>query len=325
MLKLKKNHRYIGFLQKTARHGITRGLISVCWLSGEPVLTHLIDEYQPGAWIDNTHEDMPPLMGQGGKRHSSAAVRMSLAGQASNPQMTPDVADLLTRMQLATNSNTSPKRAPTEISVHRSSAAFSSNPLRSHVPTRANSVSGSHSAPPPMPSTYPSLPASANLQQTRFFNTRPTQPLSTIHSDRSVHTFADQDASKARPISRQWLPTADDNPDVPIHTGHSAFSMTAEPVGYMLDEEFAAEEIGLYGQAATISFQESGGEALRPANNALFRSTRPAAERIRWGLISEQDDSVYMLLDWVQQMTHGLAQLAVSHSFLVQAFPSRSL
>jgi hypothetical protein len=248
------------------------------------------------------------MMGSGAKRHPSAAVRMSLASQANNPLMTPDVADLLTRMQMATNPGASPQRAPTEISFHRSSAAFSSNPLRSHIPTRSNSISGSHSA--PLTSAYPSLPASTNLQQTRFFNTRPAQPLSTIHSERSLHTFADQETN-ARPTSRQWLPPTS---EADIHAGQSAFSLAAEPVGYMMDEEFNAEEIGLYGQRASISFQESGGEALRPANKALFKSQRPASERIRWGFISDQDESVRGLLDWVEQMTHGLAQLAVSRS-----------
>lgn len=248
------------------------------------------------------------MMGSGAKRHPSAAVRMSLASQANNPQMTPDVADLLTRMQMATNSSLSPKRAPTEISFHRSSTAFSGNPLRSHIPTRANSISGSHGA--PITSAYPSMPASTNLQQTRFFNTRPAQPLSTIHSERSIHTFAEQEAN-TRPTSQQWLPPTT---EADMYSGRSAYSLAAEPVGYMMDEEFNAEEIGLHGQGLSISFQESGGEALRPANMALFKSQRPSSERIRWGLSYDQDDSVRVLLNWIERMNHGLAQLAVSRS-----------
>jgi len=264
----------------------------------------LVDVYHSDAWIDNTAEEMPGMMGSGAKRHPSAAVRMSLANQANNPQMTPDVADLLTRMQMATNTGGSPKRAPTEISVHRSSAAFSSNPPRSHIPTRANSVSGSHSA--PITSAYPTMPSSTNLQQTRFFNTRPTHPLSTIHSERSLHTFTEHE-SNARPTSQQWLP-----PTSEVDPSQSAYPLSTEPMGYMMDEEFNAEEIGIYDQEATISFQESGGEALKPADLALFRSQRPASERIRWGLSSDQDRSVQMLLDWIEQVRTGLAHFAVS-------------
>ncbi|PVG03604.1 hypothetical protein CPB86DRAFT_694901 [Serendipita vermifera] len=65
----------------------------------------------------------------------------------------------------------------------------------------------------------------------------------------------------------------------------------------------------------TISFQESGGEALVAANRALFKSARPASERIHWGLNSAQDPSVQGLLDWVDQMAPELAMLAM-HKFL---------
>lgn len=79
-----------------------------------------------------------------------------------------------------------------------------------------------------------------------------------------------------------------------------------------MDDEFAAEVIGMqgYGQDV-VSFQESGGEALRPANKPLFKSERPAEERIRWGLSEQQDESVRVLLGWIETMSHGLAQLAV--------------
>jgi hypothetical protein len=91
-------------------------------------------------------------------------------------------------------------------------------------------------------------------------------------------------------------------------------------MGYMMDEEFNAEEIGIYDQEATISFQESGGEALRPADVALFRSERPASERIRWGLSSDQDRSVQMLLDWIEQVRTGLAHFAASRSPWISNF-----
>jgi hypothetical protein len=89
---------------------------------------------------------------------------------------------------------------------------------------------------------------------------------------------------------------------------------------YMMDEEFDVEELGMYDQEATINFQGSGGEALRPANIALFRSERPASERIRWGLSSDQDRNVQMLLEWIELLSAGLAHLAASRSPWISNF-----
>ncbi|CAG7848458.1 SubName: Full=Uncharacterized protein {ECO:0000313/EMBL:KIM29612.1} [Serendipita indica DSM 11827] len=250
------------------------------------------------AWLGTTGEEIPGLMGSGAKRHPSAAVRMSLANSANQRDVPPDVAALLASMQAGPMG--SPPRAPTELSVHRSSAAYSSNPLRSAGPTRANSVSGGHT------STYSALPASANLQQTRFFQ-RPSQPLSTIHSERSVHTLmntlaADEAAAAAAAASQAgWS-----------HT-HEGLAPLHEEMSYLPEGHISTEIIGGGGpgNAEYISFQQSGGEALIPADLALFKSPRPAKERLRWDLNSDQDESVSSLLNWIDVMSADLATLAL--------------
>lgn len=237
-------------------------------------------------------EEIPGMVGTGPKRHPSAAVRMSLANQS----LPPEVAALLQNMQVDPTLLPSPKRAPTELSVHRSSAAFSANPLRSGVPTRANSFNGAHSA--PMAGLFPS--AGSHLQQTRFFQSRPAQPLSTIHSDRSLHTIGD--LANAPPGIRQtWIP------------GDNAMPGLGEvPSGYEMDDAMSTEMLGMQGQEEIVSFQESGGEALLPADRALFGDHRPADLRFRWDLPPDRDEMVRGLLNWVDIMAHGLASLAVS-------------
>ena len=220
---------------------------------------------------------------------------MSLANNANQRDIPPDVAALLASMQAEPMG--SPPRAPTELSIHRSSAAYSSHPLRSAGPTRANSVSGGHT------SAYPALPASANLQQTRFFQ-RPSQPLSTIHSERSVPTLMNTLAA--------------DEAAAASHAGWSHSGERLAPVHEDMDyapEDYMSTEIiggGPQGNAEYISFQQSGGEALIPADLALFKSPRPAKERLRWDLDSENDESVSSLLSWIDYMSADLATLAVS-------------
>ncbi|KAG8834901.1 hypothetical protein FRC17_006448, partial [Serendipita sp. 399] len=243
------------------------------------------------AWLGGTNDAIPGLMGSGQKKHSSAAVRMSLASQALHQDVPPDVAALLASMQAEPTG--SPKRAPTELSVHRSSAAYSSNPLRSAMPTRANSISGGHAG--STHGAYPSIPPSTSLQQTRFFQ-RPAQPLSTIHSERSVHTLA------------HVLAAGEANAPETVDEVHR--------MGYDGDRNISMEMIGEVDEGQeVVSFQQSGGEALIPANKALFVSSRPARERLRWDLDAEQDDSVRTLLGWIDYMWQGLATLAI-HKYL---------
>jgi hypothetical protein len=245
-------------------------------------------------------EEIPGLFGSGPNRHPSAAVRFSMASQALHHEPTPDVAAFLASM------HPSPNRAPTELSVHRSSVAYSSNPIRSALPTRSNSISGAHTA--PINGTYPTLPNSSSLQQTRFFQTgtRPAQPLSTIHSERSLHSVG-ADTANAPPASRQtWMPQS-----APASTSRYGYGAPPMANGYM-DGNISTEMLRVNDQSDTVSFQESGGEALVPADNALFRSHRPANERLHWHFDSNNDESVSDLLNWVQVMSHGLATLAVS-------------
>ena len=251
-------------------------------------------------------EEIPGLFGSGPKKHPSAAVRMSMASQALHHEPTPDVAALLASMQ----AQSSPKRAPTELSVHRSSAAYSSNPIRSALPTRSNSISGAHTV--PNTSMYPILPNSSSLQQTRFFQTRPSHPLSTIHSERSLHTLG-AEATNAPPISRQtWMPQSAPASHTRYESGIS---------NEYMDENISTEMLRVQDHPATISFQESGGEALIPADMALFKSPRPAKERLHWNFDANNDESVSGLLNWIETMSHGLATLAVSsHHRLVNRY-----
>lgn len=247
-------------------------------------------------------EEIPGLFGSGPKKHPSAAVRFSMASQALQHEPTPDVAALLASMQ----AHPSPLRAPTELSVHRSSVAYSNNPIRSALPTRSNSISGAHTA--PINGTYPTLPNSSSLQQTRFFQTgtRPAQPLSTIHSERSLHSVG-AETSHAPPASRQtWMPQS-----APANTSRYESDMSQMDNGYM-DGNISTEMLRVQDQSDVVSFQESGGEALIPADNALFKSQRPARERLHWHFDANNDPSVSGLLGWIDVMRHGLATLAVS-------------
>lgn len=271
-----------------------------------------------GDWLGDRGEEIPGLFGSGPKKHPSAAVRMSLASQALGGDPSPDVAAFLASMQAHTPS---PKRAPTELSVHRSSAAYSSNPIRSALPTRSNSISGVHTA--PNTGAYPALPNAASLQQTRFFQTRPSQPLSTIHSERSLYTIgaSPAEAASAPPgVSHHhrdshlqhrdtWLP----------HTAPAGMDNYGFEDGYMtgdyLDHNISTEMLGMQNQAEMVSFQESGGEALLAADLALFRSQRPASERLYWHFDPNNDERVSGLLEWVEVMSHGLATLAL-HKYL---------
>ncbi|KAG8749738.1 hypothetical protein FRC14_001142, partial [Serendipita sp. 396] len=186
------------------------------------------------AWLGDTRDSVPGLMGSGAKKHSSAAVRMSLASQALHQDVPPDVAALLASMQA--EPGPSPKRAPTELSVHRSSAAYSSNPLRSAMPTRSNSVNGGHTG--SINGAYPSLPPSSSLQQTRFFQ-RPAQPLSTIHSERSLHTLANVLAAEEAKAAQN------------IEEEHA--------MDYDVDHNISTEMLGGVQEGQdVVSFQQSG-------------------------------------------------------------------
>ncbi|KAI0750860.1 hypothetical protein C8Q80DRAFT_1217778 [Daedaleopsis nitida] len=59
------------------------------------------------------------------------------------------------------------------------------------------------------------------------------------------------------------------------------------------------------------AFMDSHGEALRPAENALFNRDRPAKERFRWGFNPDKDPRVGSLLRWVAAMSNGLASIGV--------------
>jgi hypothetical protein len=77
------------------------------------------------------------------------------------------------------------------------------------------------------------------------------------------------------------------------------------------NENVSTEMLRVQDLRDVVSFQESGGEALLPADMALFKSDRPAKERLRWHFDSNNDESVSVLLGWVEVMRHGLATLAV--------------
>ncbi|RPD67145.1 hypothetical protein L226DRAFT_452893 [Lentinus tigrinus ALCF2SS1-7] len=59
------------------------------------------------------------------------------------------------------------------------------------------------------------------------------------------------------------------------------------------------------------AFVESHGEALKPAERALFNRDRPAKERFRWGFNPDKDPRVGSLLRWVAAMSNGLAAIGL--------------
>ena len=61
-------------------------------------------------------------------------------------------------------------------------------------------------------------------------------------------------------------------------------------------------------------FVESHGDALIPAERALYNRDRPAKERFRWGFNPDKDPRVGSLLRWIAAMSNGLAAIGVSRS-----------
>ncbi|RDX55635.1 hypothetical protein K466DRAFT_481869 [Polyporus arcularius HHB13444] len=59
------------------------------------------------------------------------------------------------------------------------------------------------------------------------------------------------------------------------------------------------------------AFVDSHGEALKPAERALYSRDRPARERFRWGFNPEKDPRVGSLLRWVAAMSGGLATMGL--------------
>lgn len=55
----------------------------------------------------------------------------------------------------------------------------------------------------------------------------------------------------------------------------------------------------------------SNGDALRPAERALFGVHRPAMGRFMWMLASEHDERVSSFLGWVQHYAWGLTTIGV--------------
>ena len=68
------------------------------------------------------------------------------------------------------------------------------------------------------------------------------------------------------------------------------------------------------------AFVSSHGEALRPAERALYNRDRPCKERIRWGFNPDKDPRVGSLLRWVAAMSNGLAEIGVSFMHIL-SFP----
>ena len=60
------------------------------------------------------------------------------------------------------------------------------------------------------------------------------------------------------------------------------------------------------------AFATSHGQALVPAERALFSRERPAQQRIRWSFNPDKDPRVSSLLKWVHAMSNGLAAIGVS-------------
>lgn len=60
------------------------------------------------------------------------------------------------------------------------------------------------------------------------------------------------------------------------------------------------------------AFASSHGDALLPAERALYNQQRPTKERIRWGFNPDKDPRVGSLLRWVAAMSNGLAEIGVS-------------
>lgn len=69
------------------------------------------------------------------------------------------------------------------------------------------------------------------------------------------------------------------------------------------------------GYGADARFIESR-EALEPAMRALYSSERLARNRIHWLFDPQKDERVSSLLDWIQKMQYGLANLGVKMTFV---------
>ncbi|KAH9899851.1 hypothetical protein C8Q73DRAFT_681273 [Cubamyces lactineus] len=60
-----------------------------------------------------------------------------------------------------------------------------------------------------------------------------------------------------------------------------------------------------------LSFIDSRGAAIRPAERALFNRDRPAKERFRWGFNPDKDPRVGTLLRWIASTANGLATIGL--------------
>jgi len=60
-----------------------------------------------------------------------------------------------------------------------------------------------------------------------------------------------------------------------------------------------------------IVFHESQGDAIRPAQRALYGKNRPTKERIHWMFSPDRDERVSSLLRWVGAMSPGLAAMGL--------------
>ncbi|KAG8929740.1 hypothetical protein FRC02_005129 [Tulasnella sp. 418] len=60
-----------------------------------------------------------------------------------------------------------------------------------------------------------------------------------------------------------------------------------------------------------VRIQETGGLALKPAHRAFYGRHRHATQRFYWTLPPEHDERVSSLLDWIETMSWGLANLGL--------------
>ncbi|KAI0660963.1 hypothetical protein C8Q70DRAFT_755607 [Cubamyces menziesii] len=60
-----------------------------------------------------------------------------------------------------------------------------------------------------------------------------------------------------------------------------------------------------------LSFIDSRGAAIRPAERAFFNRGRPAKERFRWGFNPDKDPRVGTLLRWIASTANGLATMGL--------------
>jgi hypothetical protein len=114
------------------------------------------------------------------------------------------------------------------------------------------------------------------------------------------------------------------NAFVPSATGRTSYPMTSRTFAYANDHspnQRDALEPGLsrmrtgIADFARMDFLQSNGEALRPAEMALFGRERKARERIHWQFPHDKDQRVRSVLVWIQDAAHGIGAFGVSISF----------